>query len=128
MKSYQLSGLEWLVSLYNNHLNGILADEMGLGKTIQTISLVCYLMENKKNYGPFLQTKGFKRVTPTSYTPIKGDIRVFESYPGQKSSEGHIDMFNGGQWISDFRENGNWPGPPYRNNQTPFQIFRWGRH
>ena len=27
---------------------------MGLGKTIQTISLVCYLMENKKNYGPFL--------------------------------------------------------------------------
>lgn len=27
---------------------------MGLGKTIQTISLFCYLMEHKKNYGPFL--------------------------------------------------------------------------
>ncbi|KAK2965362.1 hypothetical protein RJ640_013825 [Escallonia rubra] len=32
---YQLNGLRWLVSLYNNHLNGILADEMGLGKTVQ---------------------------------------------------------------------------------------------
>ena len=45
LKSYQLSGLQWLVSLYNNKLNGVLADEMGLGKTIQTISLFCYLME-----------------------------------------------------------------------------------
>jgi ATP-dependent helicase STH1/SNF2 len=34
LKSYQLVGLEWLVSLYNNKLNGVLADEMGLGKTI----------------------------------------------------------------------------------------------
>lgn len=33
LKEYQLSGLQWLVSLYNNNLNGILADEMGLGKT-----------------------------------------------------------------------------------------------
>eukprot|EP01022_Parablepharisma_sp_SALTPOND_P021984 TRINITY_DN43_c9_g1_i1.p1 TRINITY_DN43_c9_g1~~TRINITY_DN43_c9_g1_i1.p1 ORF type:complete len:1498 (-),score=197.37 TRINITY_DN43_c9_g1_i1:969-5462(-) len=54
LKSYQLQGLEWLVSLYNNNLNGILADEMGLGKTIQTIALFCYLMENKGNDGPFL--------------------------------------------------------------------------
>jgi len=34
MKTYQVYGLNWLVSLYNNNLNGILADEMGLGKTI----------------------------------------------------------------------------------------------
>ena len=54
MKNYQLQGLQWLVSLYNNKLNGILADEMGLGKTIQTISLLTYLIEFKKNYGPFL--------------------------------------------------------------------------
>ena len=30
LKEYQMSGLQWLVSLYNNKLNGILADEMGL--------------------------------------------------------------------------------------------------
>jgi ATP-dependent helicase STH1/SNF2 len=26
LKNYQLNGLQWLVSLYNNNLNGILAD------------------------------------------------------------------------------------------------------
>jgi hypothetical protein len=30
LKEYQLAGLHWMVSLYNNKLNGILADEMGL--------------------------------------------------------------------------------------------------
>ena len=54
LKEYQVKGLEWLVSLYNNNLNGILADEMGLGKTIQTIGLITHLMERKRNHGPFL--------------------------------------------------------------------------
>ncbi|XP_050537344.1 ATP-dependent helicase brm [Daktulosphaira vitifoliae] len=54
LKEYQIKGLEWLVSLFNNNLNGILADEMGLGKTIQTIGLITYLMEKKKVNGPFL--------------------------------------------------------------------------
>merc|ERR1712223_313251 len=54
LKEYQIKGLEWMVSLNNNNLNGILADEMGLGKTIQTIALVTYLMEKKKNMGPYL--------------------------------------------------------------------------
>jgi len=54
LKEYQLKGLQWMISLYNNNLNGILADEMGLGKTIQTISLITYLIETKKQNGPFL--------------------------------------------------------------------------
>ncbi|KAI9706991.1 MAG: hypothetical protein M1820_004579 [Bogoriella megaspora] len=53
MRSYQLEGLEWLISLYENGLNGILADEMGLGKTIQTISFLAFLRE-KQSFGPFL--------------------------------------------------------------------------
>eukprot|EP01088_Endostelium_zonatum_P011221 TRINITY_DN2514_c0_g1_i1.p1 TRINITY_DN2514_c0_g1~~TRINITY_DN2514_c0_g1_i1.p1 ORF type:complete len:1470 (+),score=521.14 TRINITY_DN2514_c0_g1_i1:62-4471(+) len=63
LKPYQLQGLQWLISLYNNRLNGILADEMGLGKTIQTISLICYLIEKKNNNGPYLI------VVPNSTTP-----------------------------------------------------------
>ncbi|EDQ85471.1 uncharacterized protein MONBRDRAFT_29199 [Monosiga brevicollis MX1] len=54
LKPYQMYGLRWLVSLYNNRINGILADEMGLGKTIQTIALLTYLVEKKNNSGPFL--------------------------------------------------------------------------
>ncbi|GMI72102.1 hypothetical protein HRI_000879500 [Hibiscus trionum] len=63
LREYQMNGLRWLVSLYNNHLNGILADEMGLGKTVQVISLICYLMENKNDRGPFLV------VVPSSVLP-----------------------------------------------------------
>ncbi|GAA6046906.1 hypothetical protein JCM3770_003422 [Rhodotorula araucariae] len=54
LKGYQIKGLEWMVSLYNNHVNGILADEMGLGKTIQTLSLITYLIETKRQPGPYL--------------------------------------------------------------------------
>ncbi|RPB07924.1 hypothetical protein P167DRAFT_529339 [Morchella conica CCBAS932] len=43
MKGYQLSGLSFLVWLYNNGSSGILGDEMGLGKTLQTLSLFSYL-------------------------------------------------------------------------------------
>ena len=53
MRTYQLEGLEWLQSLYENGLNGILADEMGLGKTVQTISFIAFLREKGIN-GPFL--------------------------------------------------------------------------
>jgi SNF2 family DNA or RNA helicase len=31
LKDYQLEGVRWLVSLYENGVSGILADEMGLG-------------------------------------------------------------------------------------------------
>ncbi|KAL3476127.1 SNF2 family N-terminal domain-containing protein [Aspergillus californicus] len=54
LKEYQMKGLQWMISLYNNNLNGILADEMGLGKTIQTISLITHIIEKKRNNGPFL--------------------------------------------------------------------------
>ncbi|KAL5200095.1 hypothetical protein ABZP36_021298 [Zizania latifolia] len=54
LRDYQLVGLQWMLSLYNNKLNGILADEMGLGKTVQVMSLIAYLMEFKGNYGPHL--------------------------------------------------------------------------
>ncbi|KFB51778.1 AGAP010699-PA-like protein [Anopheles sinensis] len=54
MRGYQIDGLNWMISLYQNGLNGILADEMGLGKTIQSISMIGYLMNVRELKGPFL--------------------------------------------------------------------------
>ncbi|KAH7130402.1 SNF2 family N-terminal domain-containing protein [Dendryphion nanum] len=51
MKPYQLSGLSFLVHLYNNGFSGILGDEMGLGKTLQTLSLFQYLEEQDEKAG-----------------------------------------------------------------------------
>merc|ERR1719502_965235 len=53
MMGYQLDGLHWLASLWENGLSGILADEMGLGKTIQVISLIAHLRLRTVT-GPFL--------------------------------------------------------------------------
>ena len=49
-----MEGLNWLIHLYDNSMNGILADEMGLGKTLQTISLLGYLHEFRGITGPHL--------------------------------------------------------------------------
>eukprot|EP00477_Mikrocytos_mackini_P001688 GAHX01001826.1.p1 GENE.GAHX01001826.1~~GAHX01001826.1.p1 ORF type:complete len:971 (-),score=200.63 GAHX01001826.1:269-3181(-) len=54
LKHYQTHGLGWIVSLYEQGINGILADEMGLGKTIQALSFLCHLCEKRDVWGPFL--------------------------------------------------------------------------
>jgi len=54
MRPYQLEGLNWMIRLQENGVNGILADEMGLGKTLQAISILVYMMEYKAITGPHL--------------------------------------------------------------------------
>lgn len=54
LRPYQIQGLNWLVSLYENNLSGILADEMGLGKTLQTISFLGYLRYFRNINGPHI--------------------------------------------------------------------------
>jgi len=54
MRDYQIRGLNWMISLYENGINGILADEMGLGKTLQTISLLGYMKHFRNINGPHM--------------------------------------------------------------------------
>lgn len=54
MRDYQVRGLNWMISLMENGINGILADEMGLGKTLQTISLLGYMKHYKNSPGPHM--------------------------------------------------------------------------
>ncbi|XP_049789371.1 lymphoid-specific helicase-like isoform X2 [Schistocerca nitens] len=90
LRSYQIDGLEWLKALYENAVNGILADEMGLGKTLQSIALICHLIEMKVS-GPFLiigplstlpnWVMEFKRFAPKILTPfvlrrLKTDVEL----------------------------------------------------
>ncbi|MGP1350611.1 MAG: RHS repeat-associated core domain-containing protein [Hoylesella marshii] len=77
-----------------------------------------------KDYGSYLRKWGFTEIPTTDYMPIKGDIRVFQNYPSG-SPHGHIDMYNGIKWVSDFIEQGDYPGRGYRIHHTPFNIFRW---
>ena len=93
LKEYQLRGLEWMVSLYNNNLNGILADEMGLGKTIQSISLITYLIEVKKNPGPYLVIVPLSTITNWSlefekWAPSLTTI-IYKGTPNQRKTLQH---------------------------------------
>merc|ERR1719189_942472 len=54
MRDYQIRGLNWMIGLYENGINGILADEMGLGKTLQTISLLGYMKHFRNVSGPHM--------------------------------------------------------------------------
>lgn len=53
LKDYQLEGVRWLSTLFENGVSGILADEMGLGKTIQCVGLIAHLL-TKDVTGPFI--------------------------------------------------------------------------
>ncbi|KAI8799742.1 P-loop containing nucleoside triphosphate hydrolase protein [Cladochytrium replicatum] len=54
MKDYQITGISFLIWLWDNGIGGILGDEMGLGKTLQTLSFLAYLKDERKVNGPFL--------------------------------------------------------------------------
>jgi superfamily II DNA or RNA helicase len=64
LKDYQLKGLQWLVNLYDQGLNGILADEMGLGKTVQALVFLAHLAEEKGIKGPFLVVRAVASLLP----------------------------------------------------------------
>lgn len=62
---------------------------------------------------------GFHEVSKEGYVHQAGDVRVFQNIPGRK--HGHIDMWDGTHWYSDFKE-GKFPGPKYR--VIPYRIYR----
>ncbi len=78
-----------------------------------------------KDYDTFLKSKGFREISYLNYTPNRGDIVVMESFIGKKKHiHGHIQMYNGIKWISDFRQKDFWPGGDYRNYKPNFTILR----
>lgn len=49
MRDYQVRGLNWLISLHEQGINGILADEMGLGRKVLIIAVIQrnYMQDNE---------------------------------------------------------------------------------
>ena len=57
-----------------------------------------------------LSSVGFSKIDPNT-TPATGDIEVF---PGSSASpHGHIQVYNGNNWVSDFNQNGGSMTRPY---------------
>ncbi|CCI45010.1 unnamed protein product [Albugo candida] len=54
LRSYQVDGLNWIISCWKAQRSCILADEMGLGKTIQVAALLEHFKSEESIRGPFL--------------------------------------------------------------------------
>lgn len=74
-----------------------------------------------KDYDDFLPTLGFHMVDLTDYTPQAGDIIVHEAQEGHP--HGHIAMYDGEKWISDFEQRDEFGGRAYRENPD-YTIWR----
>lgn len=73
-----------------------------------------------KDYGHILESGGFQTV---SGTPQKGDVIVIQPAPGHP--DGHMAIYDGEHWISDFKQlHGFYPGPAYRSAQPSYKIYR----
>lgn len=90
------------------------------------------------DYGPSFENAGANIVAtvdriggpaiypPRNYTPSKGDIIVFDRFPGHP--DGHTAMYNGNQWISDFRQKTPWPNQPLAQAYGPsYKIYRFSQ-
>ena len=65
------------------------------------------------DYGPFLLDKGAGVVPSANYTAEVGDIAVFGKT--DKHPNGHLQIYDGKNWISDFKQNGF---NPYRDKKS----------
>ncbi len=79
-----------------------------------------------------LEALGFRGTVPishatttavTEYVPEKGDVAVIQPYSGGDPN-GHIAMYDGTQWVSDFAQRDLWGGPGYRKHKPDCVIYR----
>ncbi len=76
-----------------------------------------------KNYGPILEDADFTKLDMKGYTPQKGDVAIFQPVPDANPA-GHMQMYNGEKWVSDFKQRDEFPGPNYRKQNAPYQVYR----
>ncbi len=77
-----------------------------------------------KEWGPLFEDAGFKPVTDG--TIQKGDVAVIQGVTA--TDAGHVEMFDGTDWVSDFNDGQGrevYPGPGYKAAQPSYTIYRY---
>jgi hypothetical protein len=89
-----------------------------------------------KDYGPRLIQAGFAAQAGLATPYQKGDVAVIDGFMmsaamGIKKDhvDGHLAMYEGTQWISDFKQPGNtpYPGSDYEKAKPNVVIYRYSR-
>jgi hypothetical protein len=85
-----------------------------------------------KDYGPSLTAVGFLALpgSPVGNRSLGGrffiaDVAVIQACTGHPY--GHMMMYDGSIWISDFKQNEFWPSSTYEREKPSFKIYRYRR-
>ncbi|MGU0041766.1 hypothetical protein [Citrobacter freundii complex sp. 2025EL-00176] len=91
-------------------------------KAIQAGGITLGHTYHAKDYGSMLKSAGFSAIGQFEQ-PRVGDVVVIQPYEGGNPS-GHMAIFDGQEWYSDFRQRDMWAGPGYRAAKPPYTIYR----
>lgn len=93
-------------------------------EAIEAGGLTLTRQTSAKDYGASLILAGFQPILMCLSAYERGDVVIIEGFSG--STDGHMAMFNGEQWVSDFKQRDLYPGPGYRSSRPKFTIYRYG--
>ena len=79
--------------------------------------------DEARKYGPYLLRSRFIALSIAPSGVAAGDVCVIQPYKGGNPA-GHIQMFTGAKWYSDFEQREFWPGAGFRTNKPAYALFR----
>jgi hypothetical protein len=96
-------------------------------KAIEAGGVTLHRHVSAKDYGSSLVHVGFQKIVSdhasAHYHHRVGDVAVIQPIEGHP--HGHMTMFNGTHWISDFeQQHGVYPGHSYRLAKPSYAIYR----
>lgn len=108
------------------------AKEFGEGACAKHVRLALFAAGRKlnnwpvqaKDWGPSLLALGFVPVATAGYVAETGDIAVIQP-PSSGVQAGHMQGYDGTNWVSDFVQDAFWPGPAYRKDKPAYVIYRY---
>jgi len=75
-----------------------------------------------RKWGGTLLALGFTPVTTPNYIPQIGDIAVIQ--PIKAGGDGHMEGYDGKNWVSDFVQRDFWPSHQYAHAKPAFVVYR----
>ena len=93
-------------------------------EAIEAGGLVLPRTKEAKDYGTKLLATGFTELDSARTTSYQqGDVVIIQGFT--ENPHGHMAMFDGTKWISDFVQSGLYPGSGYRQNKPTYKIYRF---
>jgi|GEM_PF-1581891 len=120
----------------NNPINGNRECAKKVREALEAGGIVLEQTGYAKNYGPSLEKAGFEPVSTrdnkNNYEPQLGDVAVLQPHSSQKpvdktgNQAGHMSIYDGKTWYSDFRQNNDWYGGGNAKKENPdYTIYRF---